>query len=391
MNKANNKRRKKGEGSIYFEKGRGKWIATVVVEGKKKVFRAPTMEEANDLRSEFITDYKKAKKQGRRLADLEDTRTINDFADIYFKYREAMSNVSVKTLDEYKNKYIWHIKDKLGDKEARTITEEIIEKHVMDLIENGVGAYTIRKAINVLKSILDRVVKAKLIPSNPITKDIELPKHKKKETKAMDSKELEQFLQVAKDTKNKHYPFFYLLLNTGMRVGEAMALVWDDFNFETGEVTLSKTYDNKYGLKEGTKNGESRTLKLNESTVQIMKEHKAFQEMGNLVDTIENKSNVVFQDANGNHLYLPSVRRRHFNEIIKEVIDSKTHKPIELTIHGLRHTFASLSLQNGVPLVEVSGYLGHMNTRITAEIYAHYLPTESTNTASAIEQIIKSE
>ena len=389
MNKANNKRRKKGEGSIYFEKGRGKWIATVVVEGKKKVFRAPTMEEANDLRSEFITDYKKAKKQGRRLADLEDTRTINDFADIYFKYREAMSNVSVKTLDEYKNKYIWHIKDKLGDKEARTITEEVIEKHVMDLIENGVGAYTIRKAINVLKSILDRVVKAKLIPSNPITKDIELPKHKKKETKAMDSKELEQFLEVAR--KNKHYSFFHLLLNTGMRVGEAMALVWDDFNFETGEVTLSKTYDNKYGLKEGTKNGESRTLKLNESTVQIMKEHKAFQEMGNLVDTIENKSNVVFQDANGNHLYLPSVRRRHFNEIIKEVIDSKTHKPIELTIHGLRHTFASLSLQNGVPLVEVSGYLGHMNTRITAEIYAHYLPTESTNTASAIEQIIKSK
>ena len=389
MNKANNKRRKKGEGSIYFEKGRGKWIATVVVEGKKKVFRAPTMEEANDLRSEFITDYKKAKKQGRRLADLEDTRTINDFADIYFKYREAMSNVSVKTLDEYKNKYIWHIKDKLGDKEARTITEEVIEKHVMDLIENGVGAYTIRKAINVLKSILDRVVKAKLIPSNPITKDIELPKHKKKETKAMDSKELEQFLQVAR--KNKHYSFWHLLLNTGMRVGEAMALVWDDFNFETGEVTLSKTYDNKYGLKEGTKNGESRTLKLNESTVQIMKEHKAFQEMGNLVDTIENKSNVVFQDANGNHLYLPSVRRRHFNEIIKEVIDSKTHKPIELTIHGLRHTFASLSLQNGVPLVEVSGYLGHMNTRITAEIYAHYLPTESTNTASAIEQIIKSK
>ena len=389
MNKANNKRRKKGEGSIYFEEVRGKWIATVVVEGKKKVFRAPTMAEANDLRSEFITDYKKAKKQGRRLADLEDTRTINDFADIYFKYREAMDNVSVKTLDEYKNKYIWHIKEALGDKEARTINEELIEKHVMDLIKNDVGAYTIRKSINVLKKILDRVVKAKLIPSNPITEDIELPKHKKKETKAMDSNELKQFLEVAR--KNKHYSFWHLLLNTGMRVGEAMALVWDDFNFETGEVTLSKTYDYKYGLKEGTKNGESRTLKLNESTVQIMKEHKAFQEMGNLVDTIENKSNVVFQDANGNHLYLPSVRRRHFNAIIEEVIDSKTHKPIELTIHGLRHTFASLSLQNGVPLVEVSGYLGHKNTRITAEIYAHYLPTESTNTASAIEQIIKSE
>ena len=216
MNK-DNKRRKKGEGSIYFEKGRGKWIATVVVEGKKKVFRAPTMDEANDLRNTFMTEYKKAKKVGRRLADLEDTRTINDFADIYFKYRKAMDNVSAKTLDEYKNKYIWHIKEALGDIEARTINEELIEGHVLNLIEKGVGAYTIRKSINVLKKIIDRVVKAKLIPSNPITEDIELPKHKKKETKAMNQKELEQFLNVAKT--NKHYSFWYLLLNTGMRVG----------------------------------------------------------------------------------------------------------------------------------------------------------------------------
>ena len=100
--------------------------------------------------------------------------------------------------------------------------------------------------------------------------------------------------------------------------------------------------------------------------------------------------NTILLSSQDCYLELQNVRNRNFNKIIKQVIDIKTNEPTKLTIHGLRHTFASRSLMKGVPLVEVSGYLGHKDSVITAQIYTHYLPTQAENTASVMEEIINS-
>jgi len=366
------KSRKKGEGNIYFDDARKKWRGVIKTHGRRKYFSAKTSEEV----VEKMVEFRVAKKSG---IDVTKTSTISELSTKFFKIK-SVEGITAKTLDGYKTKYYNYIDGYIGHIKVTELSRSRVIDLRVQLQEDGHTNNSINKAIKVLTAVMEHGIEENIIVINPSVFKKKLP-HTKKKMRSLTPDEINSFLSHAKD--DKMYALFYLLLNSGIRLGEALAIQWEDINWETDELSINKSYDAKYGLgKTKTENSE-RVIKLNGSTMQVLQQHHSAQlEQQTQLPKHWNNKGIVFATDIGTHFNRSNIFNRHFSKICKsgEITDFR--------LHDLRHTFASISLSNGVPVVDVSHYLGHADTGVTLETYTHYVPKPESNTAGAIESVI---
>ena len=365
-------RRKNNEGNIYFDEARKKWRGVIKTHGKRKYFSGSTSKEVQDL----MFDFRNAKKSG---LDVTKTSTLSELSAKFFNVKSRA--VTEKTLDEYKSKYNNYIDGYIGHVKVNELTTDRVNILIDDLLDDGLSNNVINQSIKVLTAIMKHAQKLGYIAINP-SANAEKLKHEKKVMRSLTPDEIKSFLSHAKDTKL--FALFYLLINSGIRLGEALAITWEDINWETDELTINKSYDDKYGLgKTKTKHSE-RVIKLNGSTMQVLHQHHSAQlEKQTELPKYWNNNGIVFATDIGTHFNRSNIFNRHFTKICKSAGIT------DIRLHDLRHTFASISLLNGVPVLEISHYLGHKDAVITLETYSHYVPTPDSNTASAIESVIK--
>ncbi|MFV0555531.1 MAG: site-specific integrase [Lactovum sp.] len=176
-----------------------------------------------------------------------------------------------------------------------------------------------------------------------------------KRVKFLNCLELENLLSnlILKNEVSWDY-FIYLLAKTGLRFSEARALTPKDFDFEQNLLKINKTwnYKNKEGGFQGTKNKSSiRVIKIDKQT------SKSFLKLTKGIE----ENQLIF------------VKKRVFNSVVNGRLYKlcrQSNIP-EISLHGLRHTHASLLLYAEVSVASVSRRLGHSNTAITQEIYLH--------------------
>lgn len=216
--------------------------------------------------------------------------------------------------------------------------------------------------------ILDYARRLGIIDTNPMN-DVIKPKYRgksKTNTRKFYSRdELNQFLDTAKKAPIKLYAFFRLLACSGMRIGEQLALTWNDVSFITNAISINKTTAHiEKGAQtiQSTKTKASnRVISIDKETMSILKKWKA--EQSKLIGTQQNHQ-LVFSNRK-NKTIADSVVRKWCIAICK----ASGLKPIKL--HGFRHTHASLLLESGMPIKEVQARLGHSNVDTTLNIYAH--------------------
>jgi len=199
-------------------------------------------------------------------------------------------------------------------------------------------------------------------PTSGITKALGLVRDKKKEAartvRAMNQKQIEEYLDCCASNEPYYYPFFAFLFNTGCRSGEAFGLTWDNIDFDNGMITFSKAM--RKGRMGDVKNQQQRTVEVAPEILTMLrtlqaqqKEHGAFRVKG-----------PVFLSISGGHMpqsTIDNVNRR----IIK-----RTGLPY-FNPHKTRHTFITESLRRGADLRQVSEYAGHHDTRVTQVSYGH--------------------
>ena len=172
----------------------------------------------------------------------------------------------------------------------------------------------------------------------------------------LDREELQRFLIQAK--AEGYYELFLLDLATGLRRGELMALQWDDLDFKTGVLNVNKQiYDVKGELQLSTPKTKTsiRKLTLPPAVVEVLKEYR---------ETVDSRwmfPSPVKEDC---PMTPCAVRRRL--QLILEHAECK-----HVRFHDLRHTFATLSLQNGMDVKTLSAMLGHVSAATTLDIYTH--------------------
>lgn len=212
---------------------------------------------------------------------------------------------------------------------------------------------------HVKASIIDAISDG-LIDKNPTvrTKIPQGKKHKVTHEKFWDVAEYEKFLKflyTKRDICRDDFVFL-LIAKTGLRFGEALGVCPEDFDFEKGKLSINKTWDYKSqeGKFQPTKNFSSnREVVLDQQTTLIFKSY---------IKNKPEKRPIFIKD-----------RERIFNSTLNDRLYKYCNQLDikKVSIHSLRHTYASVLLTNGVSVESISRYLGHSDTTVTQKVYLH--------------------
>lgn len=261
----------------------------------------------------------------------------------------------------------------IGKCALKNLRPDIIQKLVNEMVDNKLSSTTIINTHSLLKSALEHALNNELISKNPANKTV-LPKKSRKEARVLTNEEQKEFIITAKEYM--HGEVFILILVTGLRIGEALALTWNDIDFDKRMLSVNKTQvqskeclGGNYHIKYGTPKTKSsiRRIPLIPSATQMLAELKEKQMLSDRELGIVPSINLVFHNSKGNPVRASEMRGRI--ERISKAMGAEGIHP-----HTLRHTFATRGLENGIELKIMQELLGHTNISMTADLYTHVLP-----------------
>ena len=232
-------------------------------------------------------------------------------------------------------------------------------------------ASTVRTYHRLLSSILSKAVKWGYMQNNPAV-NAELPKLKQHEAEYLDEDEAKRLLDLLQEEPVKYRTAITFDLLNGLRRGELLGLRWRDVDFEneTVQVRETRAYVSGKGVITDTpKNASSkRPLRLSRSVFVLLRNYQAWQESQKDLcgSKWRNADDRVFTNEDGSPLY-PDTLSKWFRDF------AVTNGFQMKKIHGLRHSFASLMISAGTPLVVVSKRLGHNQVSTTSNIYSHMI------------------
>lgn len=276
-------------------------------------------------------------------------------------------SVKQRTYNMYLQIIEKHIVNKIGDYELDDLTPIVLQSFVTELLNSGntkthkgLSASTVNLIITIMQSSLKiafMIGKTKEYTANKIKR----PKLKQKNILCFTCAEQKKIEQAVTTDKRSKMLGVVLCLYTGLRIGELLALTWEDLDFQKGLLMVNKTcYDGKTANGFGQIVDEPKT----ESSKRIIPIPKQLLHMLKELKRVE-KSNYVVS-VNGKPITVRSYQRS-FALLLKKCEIS--HKGF----HSLRHTFATRALECGMDIKTLSEILGHKNATITLNRYAHSL------------------
>ena len=360
------KRRPSGDGMVR-KRDDGRWEGRIVVGHKANgdpIFRhvyAKTQKALTEKLHQSIECY-----QDVELT--EDSRmTLGEWLDRWLaEYKDG--TIRPGTLEGYRNYIENYIKPQLGGKQVSLITTQDVQRMYRRLKTGGrvredvdgskrLSDSTVRHIHTMLHGAMKAAVQAHIIPKNP-TENATVPKSNYKPMQVLNEQELDTFLQaVQKDDIWRD--FFYTELMTGLRRGEICALMWRDFDAKAGTLGISRTLHSKgqgiYALGDTKTSQGNRTIILPESVAALLRARKKIS-----------ISQWIFPQPTSPELPMnPGTAYRRLKTLLEEAgLPS-------IRFHDLRHTFATLALQNGMDVKTLSAMLGHVSAATTLDIYTH--------------------
>lgn len=320
-----------------------------------------------------------------------DKVTLNEWFDIWVREFKK-DKIKLTTLNTYESTYNAHIRDSIGKRYLSQIKLMHIQKLYNELTEKGLAPNTICKIHVQLNGMFATAVNNDLIIKNPC-KGVELPTIKKKEMRIMDAKEQDYFLKYIRQERWQLYePAITVLLGTGLRLGELLALEWQDVDLKNKTISVTKnlvyTKDritNKYSFKiETPKTPNSvRTIPLLPYVEQAFKRQKHIQNLMRIsgyFESLQGFEKLVFTTKNGKPQKCKAIQRALTN-IVCAINKEETEKAQKekrsavlmehLHPHALRHSFATRCFEKGIPIKTVQMLLGHSKIEITMNLYVH--------------------
>lgn len=307
-------------------------------------------------------------------------------------YENHSKTLKPSTKKAIENKFNKHILPRFGKLKIKNITRAYCQQMINEIAQliNSVNDIKIQA-----NQVFKYALKQEIIAKNPLEYVI-IPRPEKElisdvqaseERKYWRKDEIKQFLDLAKkDFNNLDYLLFHLLIYTGARKGEILALSWEDINFDEKYVRFSKTlFYNKgdFIFQTAKTKGSKRLISMDEATLSLLKKWRIEQLEAELAAPIfKRPNNIVFSRPTGS-----PIRLAYPNEKLESMI--RKYKLHRITIHGLRHTHASLLFEAGASIKEVQERLGHSDIKMTMNIYTHVTNTVKEQTAQKFQRYIE--
>ena len=340
---------------------RRRFCKTIECKGKR---------EANRLYAEF-----EAECQQDPLTDITVKQLIEDYID----HCEALGRKAT-TIRGYRIavERIYPSVDKILAKDCTTYR---LEKIVAQMSQNGLGAKSIKNTMGIVSAAYRHAIKTGQLTDNPCER-LTLPKITPREIRILHKDEIPDFVFAIQDEPLDDKVAFELALFMGLRRSEILGLRENDVDIVNGILNVHNTRHRVDGenIEADTKTKRStRTLAMPDivliDTAKLMQMHREFK---------YEKSDFLIQDGFGNAINPQSLASRLTR------MEERKGLP-HVSLHGLRHTYASMLNESGVDMARISAELGHSNLATTMNVYTHIFktPTQSSRgIASAVDQIV---
>lgn len=336
----------------------GRWLKVVTINKKKVYFYSSA-----DTEKKAEKDIQRQLLEYQRKQDVS-TTTLREIAQ---EWKERhFESISHKTQAEY-TAMLGRIIDAFGDRRVDSIRPLEVENFIVSFAGKGYAKNTVSSQLMVFKMIMRAAVVQGIIDISPC-ESIKIPKNLTKKARDLPADET---IQKIKSSIDCHFGMFaYLLLYTGLRRGEALALTYEDIDFENGTITVNKVI----------------TYESNQPIVRNYTKTTAGMRTVVLLDVLaeklpKNKKGPVF--FNGEYM-TQQAYKRHFDRYKKE-------SGVQCTAHQIRHAYATILYEAGISDKDTQSLMGHSDISLTRNIYQHIRQKKLADARAKLNQYVLNE
>lgn len=341
--------------------------------------RKEVKQKAKHAQDDFISN-------GCTVTKVVPVKNYQELADLWLDSYQL--TVKPQTFVATKQMLYNHLIPIFGSLRLAKLSVSYIQSFINDL-STQIVHYAVVHSIN--RRVLQYGVSLQLLPFNP-ARDIILPKQPKRENTAIKfiaSDDLKALLLHMEKLAFKKYSYYLdyvlysVLLATGCRFGEVVALEWSDIDLENGTISISKNY-NRFLKLIGTPKSKAgvRTISIDKKTVNMLRLYKNRQRQLYLQSGAR-ASSVVFATPTREYQNL-ATRQEALDRRCAEISIPR------FTFHAFRHTHASLLLNAGISYKELQYRLGHATLAMTMDIYSHLSADKEKEAVSYFEKAMNS-
>lgn len=388
------------------------------IEGKRKQITKSgfnTKKEALEAGVKALAEYNNS---GLHFEPSE--ISMSDYLD-YWLENYVKLNLRTNTITGYKGIVEHYLKPALGIYKIKSLTPAILQSYINKRYVNGCTKNHLKQISSILNLSLKYAVHpCKFIKENPM-QYISIPKYEKKSEEFIKTVTLKEFNNII-DRFPENTDYYLPLMigfHTGCRIGEVLALTWEDIDFKTKTLSINKSLifndENKQWYFGSTKTFTSnRIIKIGDTLITILKKSqkkqmenklkygKYYKMLYSQEEIINNKrlqrlfilpanispgdlkqQNQICARIDGNLLTTNGMK------YVSKVVNYELN--IDFKFHSLRHTHATLLIQNGANIKDVQTRLGHASIETTLDTYTHSTEDSSKSTVDLFEKISKAK
>lgn len=275
--------------------------------------------------------------------------------------RYMKHTIKIRTYNRYKSICELHLIKDLGEYELDELKPNVLQDFLLKKIDNKYSTNTIKGIVSVLKQALRLAITLEFVDKEYCS-NLKMPSSEEKEISVFTKKEQLVIESFCLNHKKRNYIGIVICLYTGIRLGELLALSWNDIDFNSNLLTINKTsYSAKVDGKTQIIVDKPKTKKSNRVIPlpnQLVKLLKIIKKESNSKYVITTRNSGMV----GNRSY-----QRTFKFILKKVNVQYRN------FHSLRHTFATNAIELGMDVKTLAEILGHTNAMITLNRYSHSL------------------
>jgi len=366
-------RRANGEGSIYQRKD-GRWAASISLSrGRRKHFLGRTRGEVAAKLAEAMADLQ------RGIPVITSNQPLSQYLDYWLQ--SVKNSIRPKTFESY-DLNVRRLQPLIGKRRLNDLSPAAIERAYAELQAAGRSNRSVVQAHSVLHNALKKAVKWGLLARNP-TEAVSVPRPERNEMKTLSEEQVRILFEASRD--DPLHVLWVLLVTTGLRLGEALGLKWEDIDFENDRLVVRRALQRQragvLAFVDPKTSKSRRTVYFPTGTATALREQRKRQAADRmLAGPAWQDLGLVFYRPTGQPLEPTSIARR-----LNRVLDAAGLPRVR--VHDLRHTAATLHLARGENPKVVQELLGHSTITLTLDTYSHVTPAIHAAAASRMQAL----
>lgn len=352
------------------EKGKVRWKYRIYLGPHKRPFRSGFRTKAEAERA--YKDEATAVRRGVVVDRSEGRRTLAQWQADWEKTNQLAAATRATGISAWAR---W-IGPRLGDTPIRTLTAQMVQTWITEISDAGAGVPVQQQALAQLRRLIRLAIESEAIAADP-TRNVRVGKDAGVQRPPITPLSPTHVAALIAAVPEDYRLLVEVLAVTGMRQGEAFALTVGDLDLDRvpPQIWVRASWSpHGGGHLKATKTNKARIVVLPADTAARLAAHVA----GKAAD------DPVFTTVNGCRISSSNFRERVWVPAVDKVRAEDPSLPDRVTVHELRHFYATTALVNGVDLVTVSKQLGHSATAVTADVYARWVPTAGAAAATAV-------